>query len=203
MDSTLYIPDETGDNTGFAFRATYHATAMYHRNNDKELCTYVGSMLCSVVPGFRNSVEEALNGIGVRPRFISLPSQSQVHNIVEAELPLLDWPSILVIYGYCFLTIFKLIKFDEDANSFRNKMTKWISELRVKVVCAPRNILNIPFGATRENVIRTMLGSHSFCKTAITFLTKNFNLHVRDLKMNDLCHYMSNNILSWSGDMSL
>ncbi|MCI87532.1 hypothetical protein A2U01_0108816, partial [Trifolium medium] len=44
---------------------------------DKELCTYVGSMLCSVVPGFRNSVVAALNGIGVRPRFVSLPSQAE------------------------------------------------------------------------------------------------------------------------------
>jgi hypothetical protein len=80
IDCNFYIPDSTGDNTGLAFGVAYDAAekARYSLGNDssnkiKELCAYVGSMLCSVIPGFRNSVETALNGIGVRPRFVSLP----------------------------------------------------------------------------------------------------------------------------------
>ncbi|WJX23322.1 hypothetical protein P8452_12537 [Trifolium repens] len=52
-DYIFYIPDE-GDSTGIAFSEAYKAATM--RPYDKELRTYVGSMLCSVVPGFRNSV---------------------------------------------------------------------------------------------------------------------------------------------------
>jgi hypothetical protein len=53
-DVNFYIPDVKGDTTGMAFRMAYYAARYYSKNN-KDFCTYVGSMICSVVPGFRNS----------------------------------------------------------------------------------------------------------------------------------------------------
>ncbi|MCH92207.1 hypothetical protein A2U01_0013143 [Trifolium medium] len=160
----IYIPDESGDDTALAFRVAYGA-AMECNCNDEKVCAYVESMLCSVVPEFKNSVEEALNRIGIGPCSVSLPSQAQAHKIEES-----DWPSILVIFGYCFLTLFKIIKIKEgeswlcsieSESSFHNKMTKWISEMREKVGCAPSNKLYIPFAypSSKKNAIRTMLDS--------------------------------------------
>ncbi|WJX23331.1 hypothetical protein P8452_12545 [Trifolium repens] len=101
-DSNFYIPDAAGDNTGLSFRFAYNAAKKYtNSTNTKELSVCVGSMLCSVVPAFRNNVEAALNGIGIRPRFVSLPSQAIQNGIVISEVPALDWSSILVIFGYC------------------------------------------------------------------------------------------------------
>jgi hypothetical protein len=60
-DSNLYIPDAAGDNTGLSFRFAYNAAKKYKNSNTKELSVCVGSMLCSVVPAFRNNVEAALN----------------------------------------------------------------------------------------------------------------------------------------------
>jgi len=50
-------------------------------------------------------VENALNLISVKPRFVSLPSQAQALNIMDSGLPSLDWPSIqsyLVIASFFF-----------------------------------------------------------------------------------------------------
>jgi hypothetical protein len=108
-DSNLYIPDAAGDNTGLSFRFAYNAAKKYKNSNTKELSVCVGSMLCSVVPAFRNNVEAALNGIGIRPRFVSLPSQAIQNGIVISEVPALDWSSILVIFGYMFGKYKKLV----------------------------------------------------------------------------------------------
>ncbi|PNX67940.1 hypothetical protein L195_g055897, partial [Trifolium pratense] len=104
-DCDFYIPDKSGDNTALAFRVAYEAATACYFNYEKKLCAFVGSMLCSVAPGLRKSVEDALVGIGIRPRFVSLPSQADAYNIVESKLPPLDWPSILVIFGYCFIIL--------------------------------------------------------------------------------------------------
>jgi hypothetical protein len=88
-DCDFYIPDKSGDNTALAFRVAYEAAKTYYCNGEKKLCAYVGSMLCSVVPGLRESVEEALIGIGIWPRFVSLPSQAHDHNIVESKFRVL------------------------------------------------------------------------------------------------------------------
>jgi hypothetical protein len=90
---------------------------------------------------------------------------------VESEFPLLDWPSILVIFGYSFLLLFNIIKINKGENSFHNEMTKWISEIRGKVSCAPSKKLNIPFAYGS-------VGSQGLHKTAITFLMKNFNFGI-------------------------
>ncbi|GAU28664.1 hypothetical protein TSUD_159460 [Trifolium subterraneum] len=87
-DCKFYIPDSTGDNTGLAFRTSYHFAKS--SKNNKEVCACVGSTLCSVVPGFKNSVEKALNAIGVRPCFVSLPSQAHENNIVASEISQLE-----------------------------------------------------------------------------------------------------------------
>ncbi|MCI55320.1 hypothetical protein A2U01_0076570, partial [Trifolium medium] len=63
--------------------------------SNKALCVYVGSMLCSVVPGFRTSVEKSLNEIGIRPRFVKLPSQAKVNKVEITYASQLDWSSIL------------------------------------------------------------------------------------------------------------
>jgi hypothetical protein len=112
-DCNFYIPDSTGDTTGLAFRTAYHFAK--NSENNKEICTCVGSMLCSVVLGFKNSIEEALKAIGVRPCFVSLPSQAHENNIVASEISQLEWPSILLIFGY-FLIV--LLKPHNDSDSF-------------------------------------------------------------------------------------
>ena len=75
----FYVPDVTGDDTGMAFRMACRF-AIYNAKNNKELSTYVGSMLCSVVPQFRKPVETSLNEIGIRPCIASLPSHAHKHN---------------------------------------------------------------------------------------------------------------------------
>jgi len=95
-DCIFYVPDVTGDNTGLSFCVAYDKTGSYHRNSNKELCAYVGSMLCSMIPGFRDSVETTLNGIGIRPRFVSLPSQARENNIVISHAP-------KFVYDFTFL----------------------------------------------------------------------------------------------------
>jgi hypothetical protein len=114
-DCNFYVPD-VGDNSGLAFCAAAY-DAFYDKDN-KNTCAYVGSVLCLVVPALKNSVEEAFNGIGIRPRFISLPSQADENKISISSVPKLDWSSILVVFGYCILTLFKidnkLINLDSD-----------------------------------------------------------------------------------------
>ncbi|GAU28662.1 hypothetical protein TSUD_159440 [Trifolium subterraneum] len=105
-DCKFYLPDATTtDNTALSFRVAYHFAK--NSKNNKEISACVGSMLCSVVPGFKNSVVEALNWIGITPCFVSLPSQAHENNIVVSEIPSLDCPSILVIFGYFLILILK------------------------------------------------------------------------------------------------
>jgi hypothetical protein len=158
-----------------------------------------------VIPGFRNSVETALNGIGVRPRFVSLPSQAHDNNIVISSVSQLDWPSILVVFGYCILLLFKVDK--NELFRFERYSSNWtagpsmdrIHELREKVGCSSINRLWIPFNDQKEEyAIRTMLGTHPLRNTVITFLMNNFN-HP-DSQICSLCQYLSYK-LSWSGEM--
>ncbi|GAU48147.1 hypothetical protein TSUD_302800 [Trifolium subterraneum] len=206
IDCDFYIPDSTGDNTGLAFRVAYDAAQKVRYSNDsinnKKVCTYVGSMLCSVIPGFRNSVETALNGIGVRPCFVSLPSQAQDNNLVISSVSQFDWPSILAVFGYCILLLFKV----DNNKLFRLKdnylcnclSIARIDELGEKVGCSSINRLNLPFDDQKEYTIRTMLRTHPLRETVITFLMNNFN-HP-DSQICNLCQYLSYK-LSWSGDM--
>ena len=197
-DCNFYIPDATGDNTGLAFRVPYNA--IYNKDN-KTLCAYVGSMLCSVVPGFKNSVEAALNGTGIRPRFISLPSQACENNLVVSHVPKLDRSTILVVFGYCILLLFKV-----DNNEFFNlydsirkrPILNKIEEMRAKVGCSPSNYLSLPFEEEKEDAISTMLGTLDLRTSVINFLMKNFDHS--DSQICSLCHYLSYT-LSWSGDM--
>jgi hypothetical protein len=192
-DSNFYISDVKGDKTtDMAFRVAYMAAK--DSKNNKELCTCVGSMLCSVVPGFRNSVEETLNGIGIRPRFVSLPSQAHENSIVVSDLPQLDWPSILAMFGYC---IFLLCKpnFNERTigYTYNNYTHTCIYELQAKARCDPSNKLGVLFDATKANAITTMLGSLEVRKTVITFLM-NYSNHP-DSQISNVCKYL-NSILS-------
>jgi hypothetical protein len=196
-DYIFCIPDE-GDSTGIAFSVAYKAAKTYPR--DKELCTYVGSMLCSVVPGFRNSVVAALNGIGVRPHFVSLPSQAEANNIDISHASQLDWSSILVIFGYCILLLFK-VDSDEfvwfDTSNTPN--TERIRELKAKVGSSTYKTFNIPFDRRKEKEIRNMLGNNHALRTSVfMFLMNNFD-HP-DSQICSLCQYLSV-VLSWSGDM--
>ncbi|AES64889.1 transmembrane protein, putative [Medicago truncatula] len=99
---------EDDPTTGMAFSAAYDATK--DSKNSKELCTYVGSMLCFVVPEFRKPVEAALKEIGVSLRFVSLPSQAHENNNVDSKLPQLNRFYILVIFGYCIFLLFNARK---------------------------------------------------------------------------------------------
>ncbi|GAU48145.1 hypothetical protein TSUD_302780 [Trifolium subterraneum] len=155
------------------------------------LCAYVGSMLCAVVPGFRNSAETALNGIGIKLRF------ARENKIVISNVPELDWSSILVIFGYCVLLLFKvdnndLFRFKFQYLSSHNR----INELKGKLGCS--SDLNIPFNKKDEYAIRTMLGTRNLRETVIAFLMNKFD-HP-DPQISSLCQYLSYT-LSWSGDM--
>jgi hypothetical protein len=160
-------------------------------------------MLCSVVPAFRNSVEAALNGIGIRPRFVSLPSQAIQNGIVISEVPALDWSSILVIFGYCILILFNIHSklFDLWVGwAGSSLLTNRIDELRTKVGC-PHNYHFDKcslFDQPTEISVRTMLGTHALRNSIITFLMENFN-HPNP-QISSLCHYLSY-VLSWSGDL--
>ncbi|PNX96175.1 hypothetical protein L195_g019377 [Trifolium pratense] len=199
-DCLFYVPDVAGDCTGLAFRVAYDKAKSYDSNKTKkQLCSYVGSMLCAVIPGFRNSVETALKGIGIRPEFVSLPSQARKINIVISEVPQLDWSSILVIFGYCVLLLFKVD--NEDFFCFKYMCLSRpshvkISKLKEKLGCS--SYLNIPFNENDEYAIRTMLGTRHLRETVITFLMNKFD-HP-DSQICSLCQYLSNT-LSWSGDM--
>ncbi|RHN73000.1 hypothetical protein MtrunA17_Chr2g0293771 [Medicago truncatula] len=177
-DCNFYVLDATGDTTGLSFRVAYIGAKQYRSGNNKDLCDCVGSLLCSVVPGFRNSVEAALNGIGARPRFVSLPSQ-QAHqkDIVMSDVLELDWSSILVVFGYFILLLFQM---DSELFGLRTFVTesphsKRIEELLTKVGCPRSYMSGIPFKQKSENVIRTMLGTHALRTSVINFLMNNFN----------------------------
>jgi hypothetical protein len=200
-DSNLYIPDAAGDNTGLSFRFAYNAAKKYKNSNTKELSVCVGSMLCSVVPAFRNNVEAALNGIGIRPRFVSLPSQAIQNGIVISEVPALDWSSILVIFGYCILILFNIHSklFDLRVGfAGSSLLTNRIDELRTKVGCPHNYHFDKLFEQPTEISVRTMLGTHALRNSIITFLMENFN-HPNP-QISSLCHYLSY-VLSWSGDL--
>jgi hypothetical protein len=151
-----------------------------------------------VIPGFKNTVETSLKAAGIRPRFVSLPSQAHENKIVISRVPQMDWSSILVIFGYCVLLLFKvdnkeLFRYNNGGSRFDR-----VNELRRKVGCSPSNYFRIPFDEKKEYAIRTMLGTHQLRETVITFLMNNFD-HA-DSKIRSLCHYLSYT-LSWSGDM--
>lgn len=189
FDYDFYISDE-GDNTGVAFRMAYYmATSTRCTRTNKQICTYVGSMLCSVVPEFRNSVEKSLNEIGVRPRFASLPSQAKEKSIDILYAPQLNWPSILVIFGYCILLLFKLDNFNSDAVGYEKYISSCIHGLQAKFKWDPSTKLDIPFNATHSNVIRTMLGSCELRKDVTTFLKNNSNHS--DSHIRNVCEYLS------------
>ncbi|CAJ2662583.1 unnamed protein product [Trifolium pratense] len=193
-DCNFYIPDAAGDTTGMAFRVAYNAKY----TDTKELSVCVGSMLCSVVPAFRNNVEAALNGIGIRPRFVSLPSQARQNNIEISKVPALDWTSILVIFGYCILILFNIHRTSGFAVVGHRLRTKQIDELRTKVGCPHYHHSRIPFQHETELSVRTMLGTHALRNSIITFLMDNFN-HSNQ-QISSLCQYLSY-VLSWSGDL--
>ncbi|WJX27652.1 hypothetical protein P8452_16444 [Trifolium repens] len=187
------------DNSGLAFCAA--AQDAFYSKDNKNTCAYVGSVLCLVVPALKNSVEEAFNGIGIRPRFISLPSQADENKISISCVPKLDWSSILVVFGYCILTLFKidnkLINLDSDFTTKR-PVLGWIEELQAKVGCPGKYMSIIPFDEKSEDAIRTMLGTHALRTSVIDFLMKNFDHS--DSQISSLCNYLSYKI-SWSGDM--
>jgi hypothetical protein len=182
-ECNFYVPDEKGDINGLAFGMAYHKATKDFKNNNKELCASVGSMLCSVVPSLRNSVEAALNATGVKPRFVSLPSQAHENNIDISNAPQLDWPSILVMFGYCILLLF----YGTTGN--HNYIFDCISNLQPKVRYDPKNKLDIPFDPIKIKAVKTMLGSRDLCKTVITFLRNNCN-HP-DSQVSNMCKHLN------------
>ncbi|CAK8531512.1 unnamed protein product [Lathyrus sativus] len=186
-DINFYIPD-VGDSTGVAFRKAYSA-AKYDSKNNKELCSYVGSMLCAVVPGFRNSVVEALNEICVRPRFISLPSQADENRILISRLPELGWPSIVVVFGYCILLLFKLSFHDDSDSNYNHCMSSFIMNLQAKVRWDPSNELLVPFDVRQAKSVTTMLGSDDLRATIKTFLIDNANHN--DYNLRNICEILN------------
>jgi len=184
-ECNFYIPNN-GDDTGMTFRMAYYRAAKYSMNN-KQFSTYVGSMLCSVVPAFRNFVETTLNAIGVKPRFVSLSSQAHENDIDISNAPQLEWPSILVMFGYCILLLFKLDF--KETTSYDNYISNCIRGLQTKVRWNPGNKLDIPFDATKAKAVTTMLGSNDLCETVKKFLRSTS--HHPDRQICDLCQYLS------------
>lgn len=196
-DCNFYIPDATGDNTGLAFRVAFNAAEYASNNKNNHICANVGSMLCYVVPGFRNSVEAALNGTSIKPRFVSLPSEASENNIDISRYPEWDRPSILVIFGYCILLLFKMDIM--EVLNFHTTMAKsMVDQLAEKVGRTSNKYIGIPFDKDKENAIRTMLGTHGLRTSVINFIMNN--LSHSDSRISSLCHHLSY-MLSWSGDM--
>ncbi|KAK2394729.1 hypothetical protein P8452_16443 [Trifolium repens] len=189
FDYNFYIPDE-GEDTGVAFRfAYYRITSPNWSLSNKALCVYVGSMLCSVVPGLRTSVEKSLNEICIKPRLVKLPSEAKANKIEIAHASQLDWSSILVIFGYCILILFKHNDFKNDAVGYNKFISNCILGLQAKFRWDPSNKLNIPFDAAKVNIIGTMLSSDDLRATVKKFLTSNFN-HP-DSQIGNVCKYLS------------
>jgi hypothetical protein len=142
-----------------------------------------------VVPGFRSSVEKSLNEIGIRPRFVSLPSQAKENNIDIKSARRLDWSSILVIFGYCILLLFNLKSFNNDADGYKNYISNCIRGLQAKFRWDPSNRLEIPFDVTKAYAISTMLGSNDLCATVKKFRIDNSD-H-QDSQVGIVCKYLS------------
>lgn len=198
---------------GMAFCVAYNNAIL--STNNKNLCTSVGSMLYNVYgttefsssiygsiygpletqpkKATKSSMEEALNGIGVKPLVVSLPSQAFQHKIVEANVPQFDMPTILVYFACCVLHIFKK---NTDETNYKTFMSSCIRDLRDLVGCDPDAELDIPFDFKRANAIRIMLGSNSKLREdIILFLVKN--VHRRETGIGGVCQYLCN-VLSWS-----
>jgi len=122
--------------------------------------------------------QAALNGTGIRPRFICLPSQAHENNIVVSDVPKLDRSTILVVFGYCILLLFKVDNnefFNLYDNMRKRPVLNKIEEMRTKVGCSPSNYLSLPFEEKKEDAIRTMLGTLDLRTSVINFLMKNFD----------------------------
>jgi hypothetical protein len=187
-DCNFYIPDSTGDTTGLAFRTAYHFAK--NSENNKEICTCVGSMLCSVVLGFKNSIEEALKAIGVRPCFVSLPSQAHENNIVASEISQLEWPSILLIFGYFLIVLLKPHNDSDSFDEYHDDISDHIQKLQAEVTYDLSYILDIPFNSTKAYAINTMLGSLDLRETVKKFL-KNSCIHPNS-QIRNMCEYLCN-----------
>jgi hypothetical protein len=127
-------------------------------------------------------------------REFTFPAQVHENSIVVSDLPQLDWPSILAMFGYCILLLFKPnINEKMIGYTYNNYIPTCIRELHAKARCDPSNKLDVPFDATKANAITTMLGSRELRKTVITFLT-NYSNHP-DSQISNVCKYL-NSILS-------
>ncbi|KAJ1414339.1 hypothetical protein SESBI_18878 [Sesbania bispinosa] len=101
----------------------------------------------------------ALNEIGVKPCFVTLPNYADEHNINLANVPKIDWASILVIFGYCIILLFTNTTNEVNYSTY---MSKCIRELQERAGCDPAGTeLDIPFDFPKANAVRTMLGASS------------------------------------------
>jgi hypothetical protein len=146
-------------------------------------------MLCSVVPGLRTSVEKSLNEICIKPRLVKLPSEAKANKIEIAYASQLDWSSILVIFGYCIVILFKHNDFKNDAVGYNKFISNCILGLQAKFRWDPSNKLNIPFDGAKVNIIGTMLSSDDLRATVKKFLMSNFS-HP-DSQIGNVCKYLS------------
>jgi len=164
----FYVSDVS--KRGIAFYLAYDA-AVESMDTVGELCTSVGSMLCDVYDGFRNSVEEALYRIGVKPVVLWLPSDDTTE---------VDWPFILVNFACCIIMLLK--KFTDEIN-YHTFMIEFINEL--KEIIGYDADLDVPFNFEKANAIRTNLGSCSrLCQDAIRFIMKkSINSVESDMKL--------------------
>ncbi|KAJ1420838.1 hypothetical protein SESBI_13985 [Sesbania bispinosa] len=183
----------SSDTSSMAFRVAYDVAT--RSKNNKELCASVGSMLCDVSYGFKVSVVEALDGIGVKPCFVRLPSEAHKHNIEQDKVPEMDSPTISVIFGYCIILLFT----DTNNACYSTYMSECFRELQRRAGCDPAGTkLHIPFNFREANAIRAMLGaSLSLRQTLIRFLIGTTNRVVTGA-LGPVCQYLCS-ILSWSG----
>lgn len=166
----FYTSSPGHEDDGIAFRAAYDSATQ--ASNNKELCSYVGSMLCAVSNDLKTSVVEALFGAGIQIRFVQLPSQARENDIDEAHVSEMDWPSILIQFGCVCINLF--IKKNSEA-SYKSFMSNCIRELQNRVGMEP-GIGNVPLDFSRANAIRTMLGSSlTLRETLIKFFMGTMN----------------------------
>lgn len=101
--------------------------------------------------------------------FCDFPSLAVENNIVISSVHKFHWSSILVVFGYCILLLFKVDNQLFPFTSSQNPHTNRIYELRVRIGSPASNSLFVPFLPYKEKKIWIILGKLSLRTSVVTF----------------------------------
>jgi hypothetical protein len=133
---------------------------------------------------------------------VSLPSQASENNIVDSELPEMDRPSILVVFGYCIFLLFKVGDYEYFWFDSYLTFTNRINGLCREVGCPPYNDLDIPFNLQNQYAITSMLSTQTLRFVVASYINTYSSVHP-EIGIANLCYYVGDQLcnLSWRGDM--